>query len=118
MSIELPEKDFPEEHITVDNEAKFLKLTNDLQIILIQQMLRDRSIGENDIDAKRKVEAEWTDKYSKKFREIFHREIIANPHLAEDLHTIPDAEIEKIKGFLFEDSSKVDPENYPEDLAA
>ncbi len=100
--------EYPAAEITVDNEPVFLRLRNFLQIELVGRMIR-KETAENGVDfsddnVRHAFQTEWGIKYSRKFGEIFHRMIIANPHFLDDIKAIPDTEIELIEDQLYGES--------------
>lgn len=101
----------PAEYITVGNEPSFLKLRNKIQKDLMGEYSSEfeknnpeKFYGlsdDNKIELRRSLMSKWAELYSKKFGEIFHRAIIANPHFLEDLESLPDTEFGILKEELY-----------------
>lgn len=108
----------PEGHLTRETEGKFLKLRTQMQIVLMKEYLAEKGITTPGTPEWDNGAAEWAEQYSKAFGDIFHRMIIANPHLKEDAETIPDAVLEQIKTELYHSDSTVEPDEYLDDNRA
>ncbi len=104
--------------LTVETESKFLKLRLQIQADFMREygdeIVRKKNIKPEDDTTlfRDDIYMEWAEKYSKKFGGIFHRLIISNPHLLEDITNIPDAIYEEIKLELYHDDEKVVPDEY------